>query len=507
MSDAHPPSSFILHPSSFNQRTRMKVFTAFLGTETNTFSPFLTGFANFEQTYLIRDGAHPEPTSSFGLATVTWRTRAQARGWDLVESLCTFAAPAGTTLRHVYESYRDEILRDLQAAGPVDMVLLNMHGAMVADGYDSCEGDFAAAVRAIIGPDVPIGVELDLHCHLTEQLVASADAIITYKEYPHIDIGERADELFTLIADTAEGKIRPRMALYDCGLIGVFHTTREPVQSFVAKMQALEGKDGVLSVSWGHSFPWGDVPELGARVLVVTDNQPDAGAALARQLGEEIYAMREVSQPPYLSVDAALDAATGSATGPVTGPVVLADVADNAGGGAPNDSTFLLQRILERGIKNVAIGCIWDPVVVDIAQEIGEGTTTDLRIGGKMGPMSGDPVDLRVRIGKIAINGIQKFGAGTQVIPAAVALHAPNGVDIVAINRRTQTFSPHVFTNVGIDPTQKQILVVKSMQHFYAAFAPIAAQTLYVSAAGALTPDFAALPYQKARRTLWPLAA
>ena len=347
----------------------MKVFTAFLGTESNTFSPFLTGYANFEQTYMVRNGAHPEPVSAFGLATVTWRDEARGRGWEVVESLCAFASPAGTTLRHVYEEYRDEILADLEAALPVDMVLLNMHGAMVAYGYDSCEGDLAARVRAVVGPDVPIGVELDLHCHLSQQLIDSADAVITYKEYPHIDIGERAHELFALIADAALGKVKPHTAMYDCGLIGVFHTTREPVKSFVAKMQDLEGKDGVLSVSWGHGFPWGDVPELGARVLVITDNQPEKGAALAQQLGREIYAMRVESQPPYLSMDEALDKAIAHDAG----PVVLADVADNAGGGAPNDSTFLLRRILERGIGNVAIGCIWDPVTVDVALEVGEG--------------------------------------------------------------------------------------------------------------------------------------
>ncbi|MCL4860588.1 MAG: M81 family metallopeptidase [Caldilineaceae bacterium] len=479
----------------------MKIFTALLGTETNTFSPFLTGWQNFEETYLVRAGAHGEKPSAFGIPLVVWRERARERGWEVAESLAAFAMPAGVTLRHVYESLRDEILADLRAALPVDAVFLNMHGAMVADGYDDCEGDLLAHVRQVVGPDVPIGGELDLHCHLTQQMVENATALVLYKEYPHIDVGERAHELFTIIADAVEGKVKPHMTLHDCGMLGVFHTSREPMKSLVAHMQALEGKEGVLSVSLAHCFPWGDVPDLGVRTLVITDNRPEHGAALAQDLGERIWAIRKEAQPPYRSMQQALDEALAHAGS----PVVLADVADNAGGGAPNDSTFLLRAILDRGIPNAAIGCIWDPIAAAVAMEAGEGAEFDIRVGGKMGPMSGDPVDLHVRVGRIARNATQRFGQGVGKLGDAVAIHGPNGVDVVAITHRTQTFSPEVFTNVGIDPAQKKILVVKSMQHFYAGFAPIAAETLYVAAPGALVPDFSLLPYRKARRDLWPL--
>jgi microcystin degradation protein MlrC len=140
-----------------------------------------------------------------------------------------------------------------------------------------------------------------------------------------------------------------------------------------------------------------------------------------------------------------------------------------------------------------------------VAEENGEGVESRLRIGGKMGPMSGDPVDLTVRVGKVVKNATQRFGGGSSQLGTSVALHGPNGVDIVVISQRTQTFSPHVFSNVGIDPLQKKILVVKSMQHFYAGFAPIAARILYVAAPGTLVPNFKLLDYRKARRTIWPL--
>ncbi len=479
----------------------MKIFTALVGTETNTFSPFVTGWQTFEDTYLIRGGNFGDRPPAHALPLVLWRDRAKALGWTVDESVAAFAMPSGITLRSVYESLREEVLRDLRAAMPVDAVFLNMHGAMVAEGYDDCEGDLASHVRAIVGPDVPIGVELDLHCHVSQNLIDATNAVVLYKEYPHIDIGERADELFTIIADTLAGKVKPHMTLHDCGMIGVFHTSRDPMKSYVAHMKALEGKDGVLSVSLTHSFPWGDVPDLGVRTLVITDNKPELGAKVAADLAERIWAIRKEAQPPYLSMDEALDRAVAHPTG----PVVLADVSDNAGGGAPNDSTFLLHRILERGISNAAIGCIWDPIAVSLAMEAGEGTTFDIRVGGKMGPMSGPPADLTVRVGKIARGATQRFGEGVGKLGDAVALHGPNGVDVVVISHRTQTFSPEVFSNTGIDPTSKQILVVKSMQHFYAGFAPIAAEILYVASPGALVPDFKQLPYRKARRDLWPL--
>lgn len=484
----------------------MRIFLASLGTETNTFSPFVTSRRDFEETYLARAGNYGDQPFIFAVPMIVWRREAQERGWDVVESLCTFAQPGGITRRDVYESFRDEILHDLRQAMPVDAVFLSLHGAMVAAGYDDCEGDLIARVRQIVGPDAPIGVELDLHCHLTQQMVDNATAIVTFKEYPHVDFAERATELFDIIAGTLAGTLQPRMALYDCGMIGVYHTTQQPMQDYVEKLKTLEGQNGVLSISVGHGFPWGDVPDMGTRILVVTDGRPERGAALAEELGQQLFALREQLQPDYTSIDEALDVALASdAT-----PVVLADVADNAGGGAPSDSTFLLRALLDRGVENAAVGLIWDPVAVKLATDAGAGTTFDLRLGGKMGPTSGDPVDLRVTVTKVVSDATQTFGQGPDKaqnrMGDAVALHA-RGIDLVVNSIRTQTFHPDAFTNLGIDPSRKRIVVVKSMQHFHAGFAPIAGKILYVATPGALMPDFQALPYRRVNHDLWPLSS
>ncbi len=479
----------------------MKLFTACLATETNTFSPMPTSYKSF---FVARHGDYSAFPPFADSVVALFRQWGEARGWEVVESLIAVAEPAGTTLRSAYESFRDEILADLQAALPVDAVLLDLHGAMVAEGYDDCEGDLIARVRQIVGPQVPIGVELDLHCHTTQLMVESADVIITYKEYPHTDFAERAQELFKIIMDTVEGRVRPTMALFDCRMIGLFYPTQEPMKGYVARMKALEGHDGVLSVSLGHCFPWGDVPDLGARTLVVTDNNPELARTLAAQLGRELYALRHSVYPRYLSMDDALDEALA-----VEGsPVVLADVSDNSGGGAPGDSTFLIRRMIERGISNVGVGCIWDPIAVSVAMDAGVGARLDLRIGGKMGPMSGDPLDLNVTILGLQPNAIQYFGPdeNRQNVPlghsAGVTAH---GIDIVLISNRTQTFSPEVFSNVGIDPLQKRLLIAKSTQHFYARFSPIAAKVIYVAAPGAIVPDFTRIPYQRADRNQYPI--
>lgn len=479
----------------------MKLFVACLATETNTFSPMPTGAKSFLTTRKGDYSTYPPFKDS---VVALWHKMGEERGWQVVESLIATAEPAGKTLKAVYEGFRDEILTDLRAALPVDAVLLDLHGAMVADGYDDCEGDLITAVREIVGESVPIGVELDLHCHISQTMVDKANAIITYKEYPHTDFAERAVELFNLIADTVAGKVKPTMAAFDCGMIALYYPTQQPTRGFVDRMTALEGKDGVLSVSLGHGFPWGDVPDLGTKTVVITDNDPAKAAQLAETLGREFYAIREQVLPRYYDIDGALDHALS-----VPGiPVVLADVSDNAGGGAPGDSTFILRRMLERSIENAAIGCIWDPITVALAMDAGVGARLDLRVGGKMGKMSGDPVDLYATVTGVAPNAVQYFGPeeSRQEVPLgdSVAINA-HGIDIVLISVRTQTFSPHVFTNVGIDPSARRILVVKSTQHFYARFAPIAAEVAYVAAPGAVLPDFKSIPYQHADRNRWPM--
>jgi len=480
----------------------MHLFTASLGTETNTFSPIPTGAQLFADTYLVRGGAYGDNPDLFALPMIEFRDRARARGWRVTESLCTFAVPAGPTIERVYRAFRDEILADLKKALPVDAVLLSLHGAMVAEATESCETDLVQHVRAIVGPRVPIGVELDLHCHLTVELVAAATAIVIFKEYPHTDVRERAGELFEIVAAAAEGRTLPRMALYDCRMIGLYPTPLEPMASFVRKIQSLEGRDGVLSISIAHGFPWADVSAQGTRMLVITDGEKADGRALAATLGRELRSLRDRIEPPWLPLEAALDQAVAAPAG----PIVLADVADNAGGGAPSDSTFVLRAMLARGMRDATLGCIWDPGAVALAFEAGEGTRMRLRVGGKLGPMSGDPIDLEVTVKRLARRAVQEY-LGARASMGDSASVTADGIDIVLNAVRAQTFTPSAFLNVGIDPAAKRYVVVKSMNHFRAGFAPIAKSIIYVAAPGAIDVDYRRLGYARVGRPIYPLDA
>lgn len=483
----------------------MKVFCAGIVTETNTFAPTPTTLSDYSIVRKADFDSEEYRTEGEAEIITTFQKRILEHGWEFDFSLYANAEPSGITLRTAYESLRDEILADLKTAMPVDAVLLPLHGAMVADGYDDCEGDLIACIREIVGPDVKIGVELDLHCHLTHLMVEQSDAIVLYKEYPHTDIQDRAIELTDIIVDTVVGRIKPTMALYDCRMINFYLTPFEPMRSFVDHMIALEEEDGIISVSLAHCFPWGDVPECGTRTLVITDNNPQQAVRLAQELGEQFFNIRdEVSLKP-LSLEDTFDKAMSM---PISDkPIIIADQADNAGGGAPSDSTFALREMLKRGITNAGIALIWDPIIVQTAIAVGVGAQLDIRLGGKTGPMSGDPLDLTVTITGIIPNMYQDFPQTDKSIPSlcgdSVALHC-NGIDIIVNSIRTQVFSPQVFTNFGIDVFQKRMLVVKSTQHFYAAYEPIASEIIYMAAPGAISPIFTEIPFKRVNLNKFP---
>jgi microcystin degradation protein MlrC len=483
----------------------MRVFSGGIATETNTFAPMPTGMATFRDRGYYPAGTHPDRMFYFAGPLWAARLRGKDKGWDLVEGLVAGAQPSGTTTRACYEALREELLADLRRALPVDLVVLGLHGAMVADGYDDCEGDLLQKVRAIVGAHVTVGAELDPHCHLTNAMVESADLLIAYKEYPHTDVLERAFELVDLCAQIVEKKLRPVPALVDCEMIVTVHTSREPARSFVDRLQAMEGRDGIVSISLAHGFAWGDVPEMGTKVLVYADGDAQRARTVARRVADELIGLREQLGPPNPGIDAALDEALAIPAG--KGPVVISDGADNPGGGAASDATFFLRRIVERGIQGVAIGPFWDPVAARIAIEAGEGARLPLRIGGKVSPLSGDPIDLDCSVKAVRLEHVQTGLSNTRSEMGDSVLVEANGVEILLSSLRNQAMGTDLFTGIGCDLAAKRIVVVKSSQHFHASYSKVASHVIYAAAPGAVTLDLRTLPYRKVRRPKWPLDA
>jgi len=481
----------------------LRIFTAALATETNTFSPICIDRRAFEASLYAPPGMHPETPTLCSAPITVGRRIAVEKGWDVIEGTATWADPAGLVNRRTYEELRDEILDQLRAAMPVDAVALGLHGAMVADGYEDTEGDFLTRVREIVGPDILVCAELDPHSHLTKKRLTAANFFVYFKEFPHTDFVDRAEDLWRIAIDTLEGRVEPVMSVFDCRMIDVFPTSRDPMRSFVDKIMAMEKSDAdILSISVIHGFMAGDVPEMGTKLLVVTDNKPDKGSAIARDLGLELFSKRGTFIMPQIDEKQAVSEAMAASSG----PVVIADLWDNPGGGTAGDATVILQELLDHRATDTAIGTIWDPMAVQICMAAGEGAEIPLRFGAKSAPGTGNPIDGLVKIIRLVPNAEMRFGES--FAPFGDAAHIQlDGIDIILNSTRAQSFDPSLFSVVGIDPTKKKILVIKSTNHFYASFSKIAAEILYCSAGTPYPNNPASTPYRRARKDLWPMVA
>jgi microcystin degradation protein MlrC len=483
----------------------MHIFLGALAHETNSFSPIPTTLRSFEEGILVRPGAdaaaqalaHDFPGYGFLIEV------AREHGDRVTQGLCAWAQPGGPVARAVYESLRDELLEQLAAARPVDAVFLVLHGAMIAQGYQDCEGDLLARVREQVGPGVPVGALLDLHATLTPRMSGSGAVLVACKEYPHTDYLARTRELHAILANMVEGRYRPDTLLRRVPMLGLFGTGEAPMRALLRQVQDFEAEEGILSISLIHGFPWSDTGETGAAVLVVFESGARERAdAIAARLAQAFYGLRNLGARSMLALDDALDAALAA----TSGLVVMADSSDNPGGGAACDSTFVLRALLNRGVQNVALGMLWDPLAVQLAMDAGVGAELPLRVGGKVGPGSGQPVDLLATVTAVRRDARQHGLAGkqTESLGDAVAIRA-QGIDIVLNTRRQQVFSPECFTELGIDLGSKRLVVVKSTRHFRAWFDAIALETLICDAPGALHSDLARLPYAHLGRPMWPL--
>jgi microcystin degradation protein MlrC len=464
-----------------------------MATETNTFSPVPTDMDAFKAAFYAGPGEHPETPTLCSSVVPILRRRGKAEGFTVIEGTSCWAEPAGLIQRQTYETLRDTILAELEAALPVDAVVLGLHGAMVAQGYDDPEGDFLERVRAIVGPDILVAAEFDPHSHLTAKRVVNLDIMATFLEFPHTDFEERGEHVVDLALRTLRGEIKPVISTFDCRMITIYPTNREPMRSYVDRLGAMQGKNGILSVS---------------RIVVVTDHDKAKGDQLARDLGHELYRMRTLTAMEMFDTETGLDRVLDVRASDPSRPVVISDIWDNPGGGVAGDATYILRRMFERKLDNFAVATIWDPVAVAFCHAAGEGAELDIRVGGKSSWQGGEPLDLRVTIQKVADAGWQSF-RNSRVNLGRVAVIRPVGtqIDIILITSRSQTYEPDIFTNLGIDFANKDFLVVKSTNHFQAGFQPIASKIVYIAAPTSYPTNPAVTPYRKASLELWPRVA
>lgn len=478
----------------------MRVFCASVATECNTFSPLRADFTDFAQSFYAAPGEHPETPTLCSAVFPALRRRAAAGEIELFEGTATWAEPGGIVNAATWDRLREEVLDQLRAALPVDAVVLGLHGAMIADNCVDCEGVLIEGVRRIVGPQVTIGVSFDPHSHLSARRTDNADIITVFKEFPHTDFVDTGEACVDLTLRAARKEIAPAMSVFDVRMMDVLPTSRDPMRGFVDRIKALETEGEALSISIIHGFMAGDSPDLGAKVIVITDNDRTAADRLAHELGMGLFSFRGTARPDFLT---ARDALQRAAAAP-EGPVVIADVWDNPGGGVAGDSTIMLREAMAQGLTGIAFGTIWDPMAVRLCQAAGENVRLTLRFGGKTSHAAGDPVDADVLVKRVQKDAVQSFG--TSVVPLGdCAVIEMQGIEIVLNSNRAQAFSPDLFTNLGIDAADRKILVVKSTNHFHGAFAPVASEILYAAVDGPYPSDPRTNAYTRLTRPLWPI--
>lgn len=478
--------------------------------ETNTFALAPTGIEEFTaRRYFAGEDMH----QLIGTNTVIGGALEVIDADPDLEPILTVdatAVPGGTVTRDAFERIVGDILSGIEAGLP-DAVVLDLHGALVVDGFPGGDGEVARRVRALVGPDIPVVAVLDLHGNIDEVLVRNTDVLLPYDTYPHIDSAQRGAEAVQVAVGIARGELKPTSGVVKLAISPPGpnqFSGSEPTCSLQAIARDWETNPGVINVSILFAFPYSDVPHNGMAVIATTNNDPALAKQISEELGREIVRRHEEFWPEMMSVEEAVHAAMSEPRG----PVVLADYGDNPGGGSSADGTALLWALLDLGATDAAIAVISDPEVVEIAWAAGVGGEIAVELGGKRDDWHGAPVPVEATVlslsnGDFVYEGPMGTGVadsfGRTAVLACRGRHG-NIVEVICCTRRIQALDTDIFRSQGIEPTGRQILVVKSSVHFRGAFGPIASRIIVVDTPGLLQLNVSAFPFRHITRPLWP---
>ncbi len=479
--------------------------------ETNTFSKLPTTLEDYRKRWLIEGEAMVPRFTGTKNEVGGYIDSVKKYGWEPVWAFAANATPSGKLTKDCWEHIRDAIVGAAKKAGKLDAICLSLHGAAVTETEDDAEGALLEALRGIVGTDIPIVATLDLHANATLKMAKHANALVSYRTYPHIDGYERAVQAAALVQEALEGKKKPRCLLVQPAMLeGADHgRTTQPglMRDLLAKADTFEKESGINVVSIQAGFTWADIPYTGPSVAVSYEPAAEARAkAVAAAMLDEIWKRRDESSSDYRPISEAIAAAKAGVA--KDGPLVVADGTDNPGGGGYNDTTPVLQALIDAKLENVAFGTIFDPGTVQQAIKAGVGSGIDIVLGGHTDPSMGGPVRARAIVKMLSDGSFKNDGpmnAGVETGMGPTAVLRIGGIDVVTISNRIQTIDLQVFLSQGIDPRAKSVVVVKSVQHFRAAYAPIAREIVLVDSGGICSPDISRLKFTKLRRPIWPL--
>jgi microcystin degradation protein MlrC len=474
--------------------------------ETNTFAPTKATYVDF-----VHGGGWPAMAQgpdvlkvmrniNCGLAGFV--EQAEADGWELVPTISCGAIPSAHVTEDAFERIVKVMIEGIKAAGQLDAVYLDLHGAMVTEHLDDGEGEILQRVRGVIGGDLPLVVSLDLHANVTPQMVEHADALIAYRTYPHIDMadtGRAAAKNLALLLNSKQKFAKAFRQLPFLIPISWQCTSDQPTKGIYQKLAALES-GAVPTLSFAPGFPAADFPHCGPSVFAYGKTQADADAAadtiMAIVAGHEDDFDGRIYTPDE-GVRHAMELALRAKK-----PIVIADTQDNPGAGGDSDTTGMLRALVRNHATRAAIGAIYDPQSAKAAHTAGVGATVTLALGGKSG-ISGDApyhetfIVEQLSDGQFVAPGPYYGGRNMDMGPSACL--RIGGIRVVVSSHKAQLADQSMYRYVGIEPTEQAILVNKSSVHFRADFEPIAETLLICAAPGAMPADTAALPWTRLR--------
>jgi microcystin degradation protein MlrC len=473
--------------------------------ETNTFAPTKATYDDF-----VHGGGWPSMTHGAGVLKVMRRINAglagfvetaEAHGWELVPTVAAGATPSAHVTKDAFERIVTEIVDGIAAAGPIDGVYLDLHGAMVTEHLDDGEGEILARVRKAIGPDVPLVASLDLHANVSPEMIAHADALIAYRTYPHVDMADTGRASARHLALLLKSPQRLAKAFRQVPFLIPISwqcTNDQPAKGIYQKVAALES-EAVPTLSFAFGFPAADIRDCSPSVFAYGRTQADADAAADTILAlveshEDDFDGRIYS--PDDGVRHAMELARSAAK-----PIVIADTQDNPGAGGNSDTTGMLRALVRNG-ASAATGVICDPASAKAAHQAGVGATITLDLGGKSGIPGDTPyreafVVEQLSDGKFVAPGPFYGGRDMEMGPSACL--RIGDVRVVVASYKAQLADQAMYRYVGIEPTAQKILVNKSSVHFRADFEPIAEKLLICAAPGPMPADPATLPWKHLR--------
>ncbi|MCQ0092443.1 M81 family metallopeptidase [Roseovarius sp. M141] len=479
--------------------------------ESNTFTVMRTDMSGFHASHYFKGDEIPANFRGTGSEVGGAIDVAEAQGWTPVYITAAHAEPNGIVTEEARAEITGECLRRLTEGGPFDGVFVALHGAMVTETDQDGDCQFLREIRAVVGPDIPLAITLDLHANIFDELADLANIVVSFRTYPHVDMRDVGHEACTLLHGAMVGAIAPQITIRRPPmLVGCDdgRTTEDGPMCRLLDSAAREMEaGGILNVAINAGFTDADVWATGPSVLVTHDAGAGAQAiAAAQRICDEIWGFREEwSKPiPLAECMARLDFRQSPDR-----PIVIADYSDNPGSGAYSDCTALIAALLKAGVQNGAAGALFDPGAVAQLSRAGVGADVTLSIGGKIDPsVGGGPLQVTGRVMAISDGAFTFEGPMFTGLPgstgASVCLRV-QGLDIMIVSDRMQMLDRNIFRVAGIEPTEKSILAVKSMQHFKGAFAAIASQVIITDAGGLCTPDVTARAYVRLRRPVFPL--